>query len=393
MNLSEDQVDQVSRLIKRLGVQNRQTGDDLLDHLCCMIEARLSGGSFEKALDEVVKEFPASEWKQMEVETQIVIDQNQIKMMNNTLRTAGILSASLIFFGAFFKAMHWPGANLLFLSGMVIMAAVFLPVFFIVRYRSSGEENRNITLSILAAGCGILLCAGMLFKFLHWPFATLLLNSAIALLLLAYIPVYVLSVYRKSLNRTSALANVILMVAAGSTLFLANSRGPSRVMLEQYQSEALRQGALVKKQTDINAGLIEGIQDQNLMAVHKEISGLIDHIERIKAEMISYGSNGSQEAVTSWEKSSGVNFVWLESASNKETDFAGHCEKLRAHESLKDLPLAATEYFADLPLSLAVQRLTNYQILLGQYENQKILSAKLQVQSSDTSGVEKEKKL
>jgi hypothetical protein len=341
-----------------------------------MIEERLPQQSFDNALHEVMLLFPAPEWTHMENETKTIIHQIQFKSMNNTLRAAGIASASLLFLGAFFKFMHWPGASAMLVVGLVLMATLFLPAFFILRYRNSGEENRNMTLSILAASCGILFCAGMLFKFQHWPFANRMLTVAIAILLLGYTPVYLLSVYRKSLNRTSALANVILMVAAGSTLFLANTRGPSRDMLEQYAIEADTEDELIKKQVAYNTELLMGIPEGEFRNAHQDLTKLINLLQAVKEEMISSSGAGKpgSDSPGNWDKSAGVNFVWNESTANSKADFNRYCKALSKHSNMKEMPTLNTDCLADMPLALAIQRLSNFQLRLLQFEQKNILA-------------------
>jgi len=385
MELSDEQVEQVWKIVSNSGFRGQHTGNDLLDHLCCMIESRLPQQSFEKALHEVLLLFPAPEWQRMENETKTVILQIQFKAMNNTLRSAGIASACLLLLGALFKSMHWPGASIMFLLGMVLMAAVFLPVFFIMRYRSTGEENRNLTLSILAVGCGLLFCSGMLFKFMHWPYANILLNSAIALLILAYVPVYILSVYRKSVNRTSALANIILMVAAGSTLFLANNRGPSQNMKNQFRLEAEAEKELVARQIEINHKLVESLKNPELTKSHEAIQKLITFIDQTKQEMIME-SGGQTDAANpvNWDSNSGVNHVWLESKSHKGSDFANQCRSISQLNDLQNMPTLDTEHLANMYLLLAIQKLSNYQLQLLQFEQNRLLSLSNGIPESET---------
>jgi hypothetical protein len=375
MELSDEQVDRVSNMLEREGLRNRITGNDLLDHLCCMIEAQLHRTSFESALEQALLQFPAPEWQQTEDETQKVLLHQKLKVMNNTLRTAGIISASLLFFGAFFKFMHWPGANIMFLLGMVLMAAVFIPVFFTIRYRNSNEENRNLTLSIVAATSGILFCMGMLFKFLHWPFANIILNSAIGTLLLVYLPIYMLTVYRKSLNRTAATANIILMVAAGSTLFLANSRGPSKMLVQHYASLIEQHESLIQQQNQINERLLLGKTDSSLHSHHANLTQLLAHIERIKNDMLQNSGNAEvkMDYFRQWDQMQGVRYVWNESTGNTAEDFQKHCRSLSERNGWNDMPVIATATWVEQPLGITLQRLNAYELSLLQYEAKKLV--------------------
>ena len=59
MELSEQQVEQVLIHLRSKGIAMHSLEEDLLDHLCCMIEARIDNKSFESVFDEVMLEFSA----------------------------------------------------------------------------------------------------------------------------------------------------------------------------------------------------------------------------------------------------------------------------------------------------------------------------------------------
>jgi hypothetical protein len=47
----------------------------------------------------------------------------------------GAIGGLMIGTGSFFKIMHWPGANILFVVGVGMVAFVFLPLFFLRLYK------------------------------------------------------------------------------------------------------------------------------------------------------------------------------------------------------------------------------------------------------------------
>lgn len=84
------------------------------------------------------------------------------------LRPIGI--AAMII-GFMFKVMHWPGANASVLAGgLVIMFSLVLDL-----------TSRPLSLGpVLRSLAGVLITATVLFKLLHWPFATMIMYGALA---------------------------------------------------------------------------------------------------------------------------------------------------------------------------------------------------------------------
>ncbi len=57
MNLTDQQVDKITRTIGASPISRAHMRDDLVDHLCCAVELRMTGGTdFEKALPDALYE-------------------------------------------------------------------------------------------------------------------------------------------------------------------------------------------------------------------------------------------------------------------------------------------------------------------------------------------------
>jgi hypothetical protein len=83
------------------------------------------------------------------------------------LRSVGIVALLL---GYLFKVMHWPGANLLALTGACLFVAMLIVQFVTGRDRTIGERLRP--------GVGVLLVVAGLMHMLNWPGGTLLFYAA-----------------------------------------------------------------------------------------------------------------------------------------------------------------------------------------------------------------------
>ena len=70
MELNKSQVNKVEKYLRGIGVENRLSIDDFLDHMCCMIEQRITeGSSFEESLDSAINELSYSKIKEIELFT------------------------------------------------------------------------------------------------------------------------------------------------------------------------------------------------------------------------------------------------------------------------------------------------------------------------------------
>jgi hypothetical protein len=247
MELSEEQIAFIRSDLQQRGIVDFNLETDLLDHLCCMVEARPEE-SFDNAYREVLKTFGEHEFVSIQRETEQLIVLTKNKTMTTTLRISGIGAAFFLLVGSLFKVMHWPGAGASFILGAFLLVVLFLPITFIMRYKTADTGNRSMLLNIIGAACGIFLAGGITFKMFHWPMASIMYYTGIALLLFGYVPVYVISVYKNSLNKVNAFSTVILIIAVSGILFLANNANSERVnqeyrnalMTEQQQAQTLQ---------------------------------------------------------------------------------------------------------------------------------------------------------
>ncbi|PLX15012.1 MAG: hypothetical protein C0598_00010 [Marinilabiliales bacterium] len=96
--------------------------------------------------------------------------------MTKIIKTTAFISTIMLLSGMIFKTQHWPGAEIIFMTG--VAAGIFLTVIIISSFAgnlTSGIEKFNIIFSSLAIA--IILLA-YLFKIMHWPGAAKLVWAA-----------------------------------------------------------------------------------------------------------------------------------------------------------------------------------------------------------------------
>ena len=220
--LSDQQIDFILNDIKIRGVEMEDLQLNLLDHICCIIECELEQeGDFEDFYHKTIPKFFKKELKEIEEETKLLLTFKNYYAMKKTMNAVGIIASISIVLGAIFKFQHWAGANIMMISGVILITLVFLPLMFTLKLRES-TEKLDRTILILGGTIVILIVIALSFKLMHWPGGNSLLGISILSLLLLYVPIYLFTGLRNPATKTNTLINAILIIA-GSGLLMSLS--------------------------------------------------------------------------------------------------------------------------------------------------------------------------
>jgi hypothetical protein len=142
--LTDKELAFLSREIDKQGLTYTQLQKELLDHLCCDIEARMDEGiEFLKAFEEVSQRLENDRIQQIQEETLLLINQ-KYRMMKKFMYILGTLAPTLLITGALFKLQHWPGASVLLTLGTFLLAVIYLPVFAMYNIRDTRKQGRKV---------------------------------------------------------------------------------------------------------------------------------------------------------------------------------------------------------------------------------------------------------
>ena len=223
--LSEEQIDFISRDLKSRGLEMASLQEDLLDHVCCIIEQNLeTTQDFEAFYFRTIRTFYKTELKEIEEETLFLLTHKNYYAMKKIMLASGGFSAIVLSLGIVFKFMQWPGAGVLVVSGIAFFSLLFLPLLFTLKIK---EKKQTQSPFILAAGTlsAILISLSTLFKLMHWPLANVLGLTAIGIMLLLFLPVYFFTGIRNAETKMNSIVTSILIVA-GSGLLMSLVRSP-----------------------------------------------------------------------------------------------------------------------------------------------------------------------
>ncbi|MCG2612943.1 hypothetical protein LZZ85_01585 [Terrimonas sp. NA20] len=198
MTLSEWQISQVENRIDESNIGIEELRNDLIDHLCCCIEADMNAGlSFDEALRRAWIQVCPNGAKEIETETLFLLHKT-IYLMKKITYLSGLFASVFMIIGSLMRFLHWSNSNSVFAIGILSFVFVFLPLFLSIRFRHSASPAEKAGNLAGIAGA-VITGAGVSFKMLHYPGADLLITTGICLLTFVLLPFLFYSAYKKAI--------------------------------------------------------------------------------------------------------------------------------------------------------------------------------------------------
>jgi hypothetical protein len=138
--------------------------------------------------------------------------------MKNVMIRSGAFTAICFTTGILFKLMHWPGATALQLASIAVFSFLFLPILFLFKTREVDLRSQKLTIGIAAIFC-FLFGMSTLFKLMHWPYANILWLSCLGILLFVFLPLFFFTGIRNAETKVNTIISSILILVAGGMLF------------------------------------------------------------------------------------------------------------------------------------------------------------------------------
>ncbi|HEU5168493.1 MAG TPA: hypothetical protein VFU29_23270 [Chitinophagaceae bacterium] len=210
--LSEEQINYIGADIKKRGIEMESLQQDLLDHICCMIEEGLEeNGDFEKFYAAVIKTFYKNELSEIETETVNLLTNKNYYTMKKAMIFSGIFSAIVLSLGILLKFLHAPGANVCIVTGIFFFSFIFLPLMSAMRMKEK-EKTRDKLIIGLGVFPAILMSISFVFRVQHWPGAMMMLYGSIAILVLLFLPFYLVNGLRRPEARVNTIVTSVLVI-------------------------------------------------------------------------------------------------------------------------------------------------------------------------------------
>lgn len=203
MRLNEEQVRQVRMLVERGGITIETLKEDVIDHICCVIEVKMDRQrTFEAGLKEAVEELAPEGLNKLQFETVFLLNSTKIILMKKLMYTIGALSSMSFVAGWAFGIMHLPGAFELSAYGFLGFAFGFMPLYALDYYKTAIQRALNekwkFGLGLISA---VLMGASVIFKMLHMPILpTFFLIAGTTVFVVGFLPFLFFGLYRKSVS-------------------------------------------------------------------------------------------------------------------------------------------------------------------------------------------------
>ncbi len=273
-SLTEKQIDYISDDINARGITLESLRMDILDHVCCILEAEFDGEeNFEIFYKRVIAGFYKTELVEIEKETILNLKFKNYYIMKKLMIGSGTFSVFTFIFGSFFKVMHWPGANVLLASAILSAALIFLPLVFIFKSKQENTLRDKIEIGVGSLTM-ILFSMGVLFRIEHWPGSLIMWFTAIALSFLVFIPLYFFNGIRKPETKVNTIVFTILMVLATGIQFAMINVNPASKQTQLRMYSYLQSEEIISKMKSNSSVQSDPIK-MNLIGNCEQIKKLI----------------------------------------------------------------------------------------------------------------------
>lgn len=242
-NLTDEQIDFIAGDIRIRGVSSQSLQEDLLDHICCFIEEQDDERPFEEIYRRALDAFGQQGLQGIQDETLYLVNQPYMTAMKKFAYITGAVASISLVAGALFKIQHWPGAGVLLLVGTLTLSMFFIPYFFYVNLKEQTEKKSKV-IAALGLVTALFLCAGALFKLMHWPGAIVMIGG-FGLFFLIFLPLYIMNGVRNPQTKVASISNGFLFAAIGGFVMLLSFQQPSKTVtdslsvIEQNQVDML----------------------------------------------------------------------------------------------------------------------------------------------------------
>ncbi|MFD2565354.1 hypothetical protein [Aquimarina rubra] len=200
MKLTIEQEEKIKIFVDKQGLKLPALRDDILDHLCCVVESELKAGkTFEQSLQDAISELAPNGLIDLERKTFFLLNSKRIIMMKKLMYFIGFIGALTLTTGITFKILWYPGANKLFITGFLLLLLVFVPMLAFDRYKVAIAKTLSERLKIIL-GCvsGVIIGMSGLFKLMHWMGAEVLLLAGAFIFAIGYLPFLFFTMYKRS---------------------------------------------------------------------------------------------------------------------------------------------------------------------------------------------------
>lgn len=202
MKLTPEQEDLISDFVDVQGLTIPSLRDDVVDHLCCVIEQDLEKGRpFDQLLQAAVLDLAPNGLKDIQTQTVFLLNSKRIIAMKKLMYLIGFLGAITLTAGVTLKLLNMPWAYELFSVGFLTLLLVFVPLLAFDRYKVAISQALTERLKIiLGTTAAVMVGLSGLFKILHLQGAEVLLMLGAIVFAVGFLPFFFFTMYKRSVS-------------------------------------------------------------------------------------------------------------------------------------------------------------------------------------------------
>ena len=141
MILTDEQIEYISTNLTFYGIKSEELRSDVIDHICTYIENKETE-DFTTAYNEAIQRFGGyAAMAVLERDTYLLTTFKKNEIRQKLVYIFGFIATFLISTGLLFKFMHWPYANIIFFTGSLILIFIYLPIVFYHKYKTAHKKS------------------------------------------------------------------------------------------------------------------------------------------------------------------------------------------------------------------------------------------------------------
>lgn len=203
--------------------------------------------------------------------------------MKNNIYLLGILVTISLIVGGVFKINHWAGASIILTVSIFFFLLVFLPVALINNYRANGKKKKELYYAAFITLFFIFLAA--IFKILHWPGASVLLVAGILMPIVLFLPVYLYFYKREEEESLGNFLYIIFFLVGMSAMtgFLAVDVSKD-ILVDTIRITDISE---LSEYYSLKTKLLKTYKtNETFDEIYKKSDALIQRIEKMKNEIV-----------------------------------------------------------------------------------------------------------
>lgn len=221
--ITDEQVDYILNDIRRRGVETEDLQQNILDHICCIIEQNIEDScDFEGIYQQTITRFYKHQLSEIEEETARLLTFKNYYGMKKLLIVSGTLCTLGFAIGSFFKIMDWDGTYWFLVPSILFFSIVFLPLLFILKTKESNSQREKLLVAV-GSIVGILYCLSTLFLVEYWHGAPILWSITLLMAAFVLLPLYFFNGIRKPETKMNTIVTTFILIGVLGMQFTLTS--------------------------------------------------------------------------------------------------------------------------------------------------------------------------